>query len=82
MIFLLLYGSLLQINSLTDQNIITIKEYVYSVLHLGMKMKFREEKYGIEAWKYTNIKTDWRYRPYTLQDVLGYYHLTHSKQRS
>ncbi len=52
----------MQITSLKDQNIITIKEDVYSVLHLGMKMKFREEKYGIETWKYTSIKTDRRYR--------------------
>jgi hypothetical protein len=59
--------SILQITYLTYQNIITIKEDVYSVLHLGMKMKFREEKYGIEDWKYTNIKTDRRYRLYTLQ---------------
>lgn len=59
-------------NNLFDQNIITIKEYFYSVLHLGMKMKFRKEKYGIEDWKYTNIKTDRRYRLYTLQDLWGY----------
>jgi hypothetical protein len=59
--------SILQITYLTYQNNITIKEDVYSVLHLGMKMKFREEKYGIEDWKYTNIKTDRRYRLYTLQ---------------
>ena len=65
--------------SLADRNIITIKEDVYSVLHLGMKMKFRNEKYGIVDWKYTNIKTDRRYRLYTLQDLWGYYHLTHPK---
>jgi hypothetical protein len=63
--------SILQITYLTYQNIITIKEDVYSVLHLGMKMKFREEKYGIEDWKYTNIKTDRRYRLYTLQVLWG-----------
>jgi hypothetical protein len=48
--------SILHITYLADQNIITIKEDVYSVLHLGMKMKFREEKYGVEDWKYTNIR--------------------------
>jgi hypothetical protein len=47
LIFLLLYEHTPN-NLLTDQNIITIKEDVYSVLHLGMKMKFREEKYSIE----------------------------------
>jgi hypothetical protein len=45
-------------------------------------MKFREEKYGIEDWKYTNIKTDRRYRLYTLQVLCGYYHLTHPKLSS
>lgn len=74
--------SILQITYLTDQNIITIKEDVYSVLHLGMKMKFREEKYRIEDWKYTDIKTDRRYRLYTLQDLCGYYHLTYPKLSS
>lgn len=74
--------SILQITYLTYQNIITIKEDVYSVLHLGMKMKFKEEKCGIEDWKYTNIKTDRRYRLYTLQDLWGYYHLTHPKLSS
>ena len=74
--------SILQITYLTYQNIITIKEDVYSVLHLGMKMKFREEKYRIEDWKYTDIKTDRRYRLYTLQVLWGYYHLTHPKLSS
>ena len=74
--------SILQITYLTDQNIITIKEDVYSVLHLGIKMKFREEKCGIEDWKYTNIKTDRRYRRYTLHDLWGYYYLTHPKLSS
>ncbi|MDQ4057135.1 MAG: hypothetical protein M3156_06940 [Thermoproteota archaeon] len=74
--------SILQITYLTDQNIITIKEDVYSVLHLGMKMKFREEKYRIEDWKYANRKTGQLYRLYTLQDLCEYYHLTYPKLSS
>jgi hypothetical protein len=34
-----------------------------------MKIKFKEEKYGIEDWKYANRKTGQLYRLYMLQDL-------------
>lgn len=62
--------SILQITYLTYQNIITIKEDVYSVHHLGMKIKFKEEKYDIKDLKYANRKTGQLYRLYILMIYL------------
>ena len=56
-----------KITSLTNPNKITIGEDVYDILHPEIKTKFREIKYDIENWKYTDRNTGRLYKLYTLQ---------------
>lgn len=57
-----------KITSLTPPNRISIGEDVYKMLHPGLKSKFKEVKFNLEEWKYTERHTGQLYKVYTMQD--------------
>ncbi len=57
-----------KLTSLTNPDKITIGKDVYDVLHPEIKTKFREVKYNIESWKYTDRQTGRLYGLYTLKN--------------
>jgi adenylate cyclase len=57
-----------KITLITDPNRITIGEDVYRALSPQMKTKFKEIKFSIEHWNYTNRQTGQVYKLYTTQD--------------
>jgi class 3 adenylate cyclase len=57
-----------KLTSLTNPDKITIGKDVYDVLHPEIKTKFKEVKYNIESWKYTDRQTGGLYGLYTLKD--------------
>lgn len=57
-----------KLTSLTNPDKITIGKDVYDVLHPEIKTEFKEVKYNIESWKYTDRQTGKLYGLYTLKD--------------
>jgi class 3 adenylate cyclase len=57
-----------KLTSLTNPDKITIGKDVYDVLHPELKTKFKEVKYNIESWKYTDRQTGKLYGLYSLKD--------------
>jgi adenylate cyclase len=56
-----------KITSITDPNGITIGEDVYNMIHPTLKTRFKELKYRIEDWKYTNRQTGQLYKLYSME---------------
>jgi class 3 adenylate cyclase len=57
-----------KITSLTPPNRISIGEDVYKMLHPSIQSKFKEVKFGVEEWKYTDRHSGKLYRVYSMQD--------------
>lgn len=57
-----------KITSLTRPNGISIGEDVHKMLHPSIRTKFKEVKFGVEEWKYTDRHTGQLYKVYTMED--------------
>jgi adenylate cyclase len=58
-----------KITSLTPPNRVSIGEDVYKMLHPGIRNKFKEVKFNVDEWKYTERHTGQLYKVYTMQDT-------------
>lgn len=57
-----------KITSLTAPNKVSIGEDVHKMLHPNIRGKFKEVKFSVDEWKYTDRETGRLYRVYTMQD--------------
>ena len=57
-----------KITSLTKPNKVSIGEDVHKMLHPTIQKQFKEVKYGVEEWKYTDRRTGQLYKVYSMQD--------------
>ncbi len=57
-----------KITSLTPSNRISIGQDVHKMLHPSIGSKFKEVKFSLDEWKYTDRQTGQLYRVYTMQD--------------
>lgn len=57
-----------KITSLTRPNGISIGEDVHKMLHPSIRTKFKEVKFGVEEWKYTDRHTGQLYKIYTMEN--------------
>lgn len=57
-----------KITSLASPNKISIGEDVYKMLHPSIRTKFKEVKYSVDEWKYTDRQTGQLYKVYTMLD--------------
>jgi len=58
-----------KITSLSGPNRISIGEDVHKMLHPSIRSKFREVKFSLDEWKYTDRQTGQLYKVYTMQDA-------------
>jgi len=58
-----------KITSLSGPNRISIGEDVHKMLHPSIRSKFREVKFSLDEWKYTDRQTGQLYKVYTMQDL-------------
>jgi len=58
-----------KITSLSGPNRISIGDDVYKMIHPSIRSKFREVKFNLDEWKYTDRQTGKLYRVYVLQDT-------------
>jgi hypothetical protein len=57
-----------KITSLSGPNRISVGEDVHKMLHPSIRSKFREVKFSLDEWKYTDRQTGQLYKVYTMQD--------------
>ncbi|HEX2558378.1 MAG TPA: adenylate/guanylate cyclase domain-containing protein [Nitrososphaera sp.] len=58
-----------KITSLSGPNRISVGEDVHKMLHPSIRSKFREVKFSLDEWKYTDRQTGQLYKVYTMQDA-------------
>jgi adenylate cyclase len=58
-----------KITSLSGPNRISVGEDVHKMLHPSIMSKFREVKFSLDEWKYTDRQTGQLYKVYMLQDT-------------